>query len=303
MKHLERIELAEHILKKLKKKHGNKILVGAVYGSVAKNTDSEKSDLDILIISKKESKFIEDKFMVKNIPVSYWSKNIDDIENVIKYPSFDDWPWALNTFLNFKTIIGDNKIQKKLKDHYKKLSLQKCHKAVGNHLPEIYEWNIKIQKSYSKNDNGNLIFGIWDNMNAIVGCIALLNKKYFIGNGYDRFKESFKFKVKPKNYKKLVETAYISKNPKKAYMAYMELFDNFETLVKDKGIKIKIYDKKGQIRTYRHYLIFKSFTAFQKLSCFFSIITIILSKYMHGKTIIAKNKLIPTPNDETINPS
>ncbi|MBU3896310.1 MAG: nucleotidyltransferase domain-containing protein [Nanoarchaeota archaeon] len=249
MKHNERIVLAEYILKKLKKKHGKKILIAGAYGSVARNKDSEKSDLDMLIITRNGVGWISDKFLFNGIPVDYWSKSIKDVENIIKYPNFYDWPWALNTYLNFKFIVGDKKIQKKLKDCYENVSLPKCYKAVEEYMPSLYEWNTKIQKSYAKKDNGNLIFAIWDTMNGILGCVALINKKYFIGNGYDRFRESFKFKLKPKNYKKLVEIAYISKNPEKSYHAYMKLFNNFEKLLLSKGIAVKNYRRKEDIIT------------------------------------------------------
>ena len=243
MKHIERLQLAKHICKKLKEKYGSKILVAGVYGSLSRNQDKEDSDLDLILITKNNVDRIEDKFMYKGIPVAYWSIKLKDAKNKIQYPCFDDWPWALNSILDFKPLVGDKTIPKKLKELCKKVPYKKHKKAIANYLPAIYEWNTKIQKSYKKKDVGEIRFAIWDTMNGILGCIALLNKKYFIGNGYGRFRESFKYKIKPKNYKKLVEIAWKSKDSKKAVKAFNELFRNFEELMEKEDIRPKKYEK------------------------------------------------------------
>lgn len=243
MKHSERLQLAKHICRSLKKKHEDKILVAGVYGSVSINQDKEDSDLDLIIIIKDDVDWIEDKFIYKGIPVMYWSIKLTDVKRKIQYPSFDDWPWSMNTLLNFKPLVGDKNIPKQLKDLYKRVPDERYKEAISDYLPALYEWNTKIKTSYKNKDDGELIFAIWDTLNGLLGCIALLNKQYFIGNGYTRFRESFKYELKPKNYRKLVDIAWKSKNPKEAAVSFNELFINFEELMEKNNIVPKRYDK------------------------------------------------------------
>lgn len=68
MKHEERVTLAKTILHKIERKYGNHVLVGGVYGSVARGDDTELSDIDMILITKNDVDAINHEFLFKEIP-------------------------------------------------------------------------------------------------------------------------------------------------------------------------------------------------------------------------------------------
>jgi len=59
------MRLAEDILNRLKEKYQEKILVGGIYGSNARDENIELSDLDIVLITKDGPEDIEKEFLFK----------------------------------------------------------------------------------------------------------------------------------------------------------------------------------------------------------------------------------------------
>lgn len=84
---------------------------------------------------------------------------------------------------------------------------------------------------------------MWDLLNGMLGCIALLNKRYFIKNDFYRFEDSFQFDRVPADYEKLVKQCYSTKNPKRILKLVKQLFANFTSLLEENGVYAKVYSE------------------------------------------------------------
>ncbi len=240
MEHTERVEIAKKILGRIKKKYGSKIVAGGIYGSVARNEDTEMSDIDLILITENDAGNIENGFLYKDIPVSYWSMEVEEAKQTVRNPDFG-WPWKVNSLVNFDVVIGDSSFPEGLSEEIEEIPMEKFRKAVRDHLTNIYEYYYKIQKYHRKGEFNNLLFAVWDCLNGLLGSVALLNRKYFIRNDFYRFKESFGFEETPEDYEKLVGRCYSSKDPEEITKAFNELFQNFEKFLKDHGVSIQNY--------------------------------------------------------------
>ncbi len=246
MKHEERVELAKEILGKIEDKYKGRIVAGGIYGSVSRNEDTELSDLDLILITEDEVKEIKKEFLYKGMPVTYWSMELQEARDEIRNPDFG-WPWKVNSLLNFDVIVGDSSVPEKLSEEVEDISAEDFKDAIREHLTNIYEYYFKVQKYYKKDEVNNLLFAVWDSLNGILGCVALINQQYFIRNDFYRFEESFEFDETPENYEDLVKKCYSSKDPDQITKAFEELFENFEIFLEKNGVEIDNYSDVDEI--------------------------------------------------------
>lgn len=236
------MKIAEDILDRLKEKYQEQILVGGIYGSTAGNEDIELSYLDIILITKNGSDDIEKEFIFKDIPISYRSVEIQEAEDIIKEPDFS-WAWTVNSLVNFEFKVGDEDVKNKPADIIEDVPLEKFKVAIEEQLPNIYAYNDKVQKYYKNKEINNLLFAMWDLLNGLLGCIALLNKEYFVRNDFYRFEESFRYSKIRKEYEILVKKCYSSKDSEEIINSIQELFDNFEDLLDVEDVAVQKFSQ------------------------------------------------------------
>lgn len=240
MNHEQKVNLAEKILGRIEEKYGDMVHVGGIYGSVARGDDTELSDIDMIIIRKNDTEEIHNEFFFNGIPVSYRSLELREAEEKVVNPTFE-WPWSVNSIINFQVFIGDKEIQEDLRKKANGVPGEKLRRAAAEQLPNVYEYYNKVKKYYKKGDKNNLFFAVWDILNGILGCVALINKEYFIKNDFYRFQESFSYDKTPENYEELIKKCYSSKDSEKIFRSMVELFENFEMFMSNNGVEIDRY--------------------------------------------------------------
>jgi len=120
-------------------------------------------------------------------------------------------------------------VRDELGELIEEVTLKDYKRAIENQLLNIYEYNNKIKKYHQKDNLKYLLYAMWDFLNGIQGCVALLNKEYFIKNDFYRFEESFQYEKTLQDYEKLVRECYSSKDPDVILGVSM----NFSKILKD----------------------------------------------------------------------
>jgi hypothetical protein len=109
MKHEERIQIANRLTRMMIEKYGSDILLGGIYGSTARKTDTEYSDLEMLFIVRNKSKAKSFEFAYAGIPVRVLVKKVADMEKDINEIKLD-WPLKMGMLFNLKITCGDKAI-------------------------------------------------------------------------------------------------------------------------------------------------------------------------------------------------
>ena len=103
MNHKQRIRLANGITEMFLEKYKNEILLGGIYGSTARGTDIECSDLEMFFVVENGSKAKSFRFAYESIPIDVEVRNVADVEKDITKIELD-WPLKMGKLFNLKVV-------------------------------------------------------------------------------------------------------------------------------------------------------------------------------------------------------
>ena len=89
MKHEERMQLARDLCARMVAIYTCDIILGGVYGSTARGTDTDWSDLELLFVVRDGSKIVENHFIYRDIAVGYQVIEQQKLEELLANPSLD----------------------------------------------------------------------------------------------------------------------------------------------------------------------------------------------------------------------
>lgn len=240
MNHEERIQIAKRLTSRMLEKYGSHILLGGIFGSTAKNTDTEYSDLEMLFIVKNESKAKSFDFAYKGMPVTVLVKKVADVEKEIREIELH-WPLKMGTLFNLKVICGDRAILERFRKLLERVPQEKFNELIAKRAPLCYEGlgRLKAVKMRGNTHEVGLFVAevLWE-FNLLVAIFnrAFVNHDYFGG-----FKDSFRFRRLPKDYEKIVRQLFnwTSLSLDEVISLTEEFVHNFVEFMAENGIKLK----------------------------------------------------------------
>jgi len=239
MNHEERVQLANKLTEMMVKKYGNEILLGGIYGSTAKNTDTEYSDLEMFFIVKNGSKAKSFSFPYKGIPVGVLVEKVADVERAIKEIDIK-WPLKMGMLFNMKITCGDRTILEKFRKMLESVPQEKFDRFIAKQTALCYEElgrlkAVKIRKNTY--DTGLFVMEALQEFNLLV---AILNKEFINYDYFGGLFEAFKFKKLPKDYEKNARKLlnWTSLSLDKIISLAQEFIHNFVEFASENGIKI-----------------------------------------------------------------
>ena len=120
MNHEERKLFSKKLSDKIIRTHPD-VILSCVYGSTAKITDTEWSDLDMIFIVENENKVQGKSFIYKDIVINYQMVNEGELEKTLTIPTMS-WPFWMGVLNVLKIIYGDsNQLKRWFKMGYPRL--------------------------------------------------------------------------------------------------------------------------------------------------------------------------------------
>ncbi|QEE15839.1 nucleotidyltransferase domain-containing protein [Promethearchaeum syntrophicum] len=216
------LELAEEIASTLSKSIAEIELI-VVYGSVARDSSSQYSDLDMITLFDSEADKEQFKsqvnlnFMFQEHPVDAWASSFEKLEKTTTEIKSSMWLYQISGLLDCKILYSRGE---KCTNRFTKFQ-QKIRKIISDHKNNValikkdyHPWSIfyHLKQSIKINDRVSGRYGIWELIFNIITVYARLNDTYLTKNWGSNMHEAFQFSKLPKHFPEKVETLLVSQD-------------------------------------------------------------------------------------------
>lgn len=240
MNHKERVNLANKLSELILKKYGDEILLGGIYGSTAKGTDTEYSDLEMFFIVKNECKMESFSFAYEGMPVSVCVQKLADVEKDIAEIDLD-WPLKMGRLFNLKTTCGDTSILKRFRRLLKKIPEEKFNEFIAKETPLCYEGLRRLKAVKIRGNTHEIGLFVAEVLMEFMLLTAIFNREFITHDYLGGLPESFKFKHLPRDYEKIARK--LMKWKGLSIDEIIQLADNFVqnfiSFMAENGIEVK----------------------------------------------------------------
>lgn len=247
MDHEERIQIAEHLTKKVLQRYKKHILVGGLCGSTARGEDHDYSDIEILFITQNNANLKSREFLLGDINIALAFERLQDVEKRLKRVDFY-WPLEISRYFCFKRLWGDEKALQRFHQIIKSLPDKKFEQTLKESIPHTLDLLNKIRNARREKSLPDAIEYVRELLYAINLSLGLLNRKYFTKNYYKNFLDSFAFKKLPLNYEEVVKKLWISKKLEEMANLSEKLINNYLELLKKDGLEGERYSSIDEIQ-------------------------------------------------------
>jgi hypothetical protein len=207
-------EIMSEIVNILKKHFKNHLLLVGAKGSLARGDFTPYSDFDLVIIVDDEKYSQWPEFMYGTTYIDVCVTSINSVLQTIKTIR-NDWPINVGGAFKIKVYYDKNNTYKKMKVEHDKIIKNK--KAFENaiNLNTIIEYYSKAKRYYDKKEYTNLRWSCNTLFEEFATILAMLNQKYFIGQGpTSKIKQLSEYKYLPLGWKS-ISLNLISKDSEK----------------------------------------------------------------------------------------
>ncbi|ERJ10910.1 nucleotidyltransferase domain-containing protein [Haloplasma contractile] len=221
-------KIIDLIKRKVETEYKDDVAILAVYGSYARGTHDEKSDIDLFYVPKTErANSLSFQFIIEGIgydlfPISF--------ERLVRIAAFDQPLTAVITESKVLYFATDEDLERyesyrksiftMLKDTDGTLMLNKSYEYFNETYIYLYNMKYEVENLIDQCIESSKI------ISKIVMSVALANKTFYKGGMGTNIKDSFKLNQLPTDYKSLIDRI-IGANERD------ELLDSCETLIKN----------------------------------------------------------------------
>lgn len=216
------LEVAEEIASTLSQ-NIEEIKLILTYGSVARNSSSQFSDLDMITLFDSEQEKEQFKpqvnlnFLFQARPVDAWSSSFEKLEKTTSEIKSSMWLYQISGLLDCKILYSRDEeslnrfttfqetIRKIIVDHKNNITLIK---------KDYHPWRIfyRLKQSREINDIVSGRYAIWELIFNLITVYARLNDTYLTKNWGSNMSEAFQFSKLPDHFQEKVETLIVSQD-------------------------------------------------------------------------------------------
>lgn len=201
MNHEDRVKLAGRITDLLLKKYGDQIVLGGIYGSTAKGTDTEYSDLEMFFIVRDDSDAKTFEFSFRGTPVHVEVKKLTEVEREISGVGIE-WPLKMGVLFNLKVTCGDKSVLKRFRALLDGVPDSRFYEFIARYAPLCNEGLGRLKSVKLRGNTHETGLFVSEVLGEIMLLVAVLNRKFINHSYLGGLAESFRFKHLPKDYEK-----------------------------------------------------------------------------------------------------
>jgi len=249
MNHEERVQTANELTEMMVKKYGDDVLLGGIFGSTARGTDTEYSDLEMLFIVRDNSKAKSFNFAYKGMPVTAVVQKVSEVEKDIAEIELE-WSLKMGRLFNMKVTCGDHDILKRFRRLLDSVPQDRFYECIAKETPLCYEGLGRLKAVPLRGSTHEARLFVAEVLMEFTLLTAIFNREFINHDYLGGLNEAFKFKSLPtdfqKNAKKLLNWA--NTDIDEVISLAEEFVHNFVVFVNKNGIKLKEYDSLEKIQ-------------------------------------------------------
>jgi hypothetical protein len=241
MEHEERIQLAQDLCARMVARHPGAILLGGVYGSTARGTDTQWSDLEMLFVVRNGSKVGGKEFLYRGTAIGYQVIEQGKLEELLTNPSLK-WPFWMGVLSVLKVLHGDPEQVRAWMQLGQSVSAERFRQTLEASLPglvmESYGRILSCQERGNTHDIGCAVIEVLFEMNQ---ALCLLNQRWVRHDYYQGLADAFSFPKLPEGYQELVPALWSARAVDEIVPLAETLVRNFWQLLADEGVTARNY--------------------------------------------------------------
>jgi hypothetical protein len=235
------MQLAQGLCARMVARHSDAILLGGVYGSTARGTDTRWSDLEMLFVVRDGSKAEGEEFLYRGTAIGYQVIEQGKLEELLTNPSLK-WPFWMGVLSVLKVLHGDPEQVRAWMQLGQSVPAERFRQALEASLPglvvESYGRILSCQERANTHDIGCAVIEILFEMNQ---ALCLLNQRWVTHDYYQGLADAFSFSKLPKGYPELIPILWSAHDIEEIVPLAETLVHNFWQLLADEGIEVKNY--------------------------------------------------------------
>ncbi len=245
--HSAKMELAQNIGRRVGAQSGMSVLFGCVTGSVAREDDTDRSDLDTMFLT-------QDKIRLPNMsPDGYREFVYRGLKTQIEFRTKEEaleilrntgpyWPFQVKDFLEPQVIFGRPEAVAETTGEFRRLleNLPDAafRKGAGHALMWAHASLAKVRNAHEDGDRPRAIQAAVGLAADVAAFVALLNRRYYSYADIRQLEEARAFSVVPSNYLILLKRLYLEKDAGGVLAAAEDIWEACDTLAKRLGIRL-----------------------------------------------------------------
>ncbi|MHC4933963.1 MAG: hypothetical protein ACYTGV_17435 [Planctomycetota bacterium] len=233
MEHDERMALAVRMVDRFFEEQGPNALLGGVYGSTARRTDTAFSDLETYFIVA-DGKEEERHSLHGDIAVSMKIIPGLALEETVCKPTIR-WPFHMGVLDSLRVLAGEARMVENLLQYGTSVEQERFDAALKEALPQlVFESWGRIRSCEVRGNRMDLPASCLEVVLEMVTALCLLNRSWVTHDYFEGVREALRFELLPKDFGRLAESLWTAKEPSDARRTADELVANFLELLRER---------------------------------------------------------------------
>ena len=239
MKHKERLQLARDLCQRMADRFP--VLIGGVYGSTARGTDTPWSDLELWFVVENGCQAVGKHFLFQGISAHYDVYQENDLLRILTEPD-GRWPFHIGILAELRVLYGDPERVAAWLLAGQNTPAERFYAHLEEHLPElVVESYGRIHSSARRDDFPTAQFAVTEVLFEMQNALCLLNQRWVTRDYDDGLMQVAKFPDIPTGYAEIVPALRQADDFDKILPLADRLVEGFLTLIADKGIQVSNY--------------------------------------------------------------
>jgi hypothetical protein len=247
MKHEERFNLALSLCGRMAQTYGDDLLLGGVYGSTARGTDTEWSDLEMIFVVADSREAGDRHFLYRDIAVGYRIYRRHELEEIVRVPT-TRWPFHMGVLDVLRVLFGDPslvdgwlRLGKSIPRHAFRSELER---SLPGLVWESYGRILSCKERGNRRDIGHAAIEVLYEMNL---ALCLLNGRWVTHDYYQGLQDALAFPKLPERYGELASALWDAREIDEITSLAEELVGSFKRLLSDEGIELRVFRSADEI--------------------------------------------------------
>ena len=240
------MQLAQYLCARMVAQYPNEIIVGGVYGSTARGTDTYWSDLEMIFVVRGGSKIEGKHFIYRDIAVGYRAIERGKLERLLSNPSIENeglrWPFWMGVLSVLKVLYGDPAQVRAWLQLGESVPPKRFREVLEASLPDlVVESYGRILSCRERGNTQDIYCAVIEVLFEMNQALCLLNRRWVTRDYYQGLVDAFSFPKLPKGYRELVTTLWGAREIDEIVPLAEKLVQSYWKLLADEGIKVQNY--------------------------------------------------------------